>query len=224
MGKLHVFDMDGTLLRGASVEEISRNLGCFKDAYALEQSYLRGEVSDADGPRWWARVLDLWASATEDELDAAFQNSPWMARIQDVFADISARGEHSVVISQSPIFVVRRLERWGAHATYATNVEPGVLCAVDDLLTPKDKVKITRRLLAEHGIAEVDCVAYGDSISDIDLFGVLDRSVAVNADARIRSMATASYDGTDLWEAYSIGRRLLSEVLPQTADAVHLGS
>lgn len=223
MSKLHVFDMDGTLLRGASVEEISRQLGCFDDAYALEQSYLRGEVSDSDGPQWWARVLDLWASATEEELDNAFDNSPWMVRIQDVFADISARKEHSVVISQSPFFVVRRLERWGAHAIYATNVEPGVLCSVDDLLTSQDKVRITWRLLAEHGIAEADCVAYGDSTSDVDLFGALGKCVAVNADARIRSMATASYDGTDFWEAYSIGRRLLSEVPSHVAGVVRLG-
>jgi phosphoserine phosphatase len=210
MTKLHVFDMDGTLLRGTSVEEISRYLGRFEEAHAFEQAYLTGEVADVDGPLWWKQVLDLWAEASEQELDAAFDHAPWMQRIPEVFADIAGRGEHSVVISQSPLFIVQRLERWGAEATFATTVERGVPCYHDQILSSQDKVEITMRLLAELGLAASDCVAYGDSSSDVDLFRVLDRTVGVNADSVIRSMAAETHDGADLWDAYQIGRLLLA--------------
>ncbi len=210
MTKLHVFDMDGTLLCGSSVEEISRYLGCFDEAYAFEQAYLKGEVADVDGPLWWRQVLDLWAGASELELDAAFENAPWMHRIPDVFADIASRGERSVVISQSPLFIVRRLERWGAESTFATTVERGVPCSHEQILSSQDKVEITMRLLATFGLAASDCVAYGDSSSDVELFRVLDQTVGINADSVIRSLAAETYDGGDLWDAYQVGRSLLA--------------
>jgi phosphoserine phosphatase len=208
MSKLHVFDMDGTLLRGAAVEEISRHLGCFDEASALEQAWLRGEVPDE--PLFWERVLELWAGASEEDLDAAFGAAPWMDRLEDVFVDIRARGEHSVVISQSPLFIVRRLQRWGADATFATMVEPGVPCRTEQLLTQQAKVDITRQRLSELGLSISDCVAYGDSTSDLELFQVLDRTVGVNAAPFIRELAAETYDGVDLWEAYQIGRLLLT--------------
>jgi phosphoserine phosphatase len=210
MAKLHVFDMDGTLLRGAAVEEISRHLGCFEPASAIEQAYLRGELTDE--PKFWDDVLDLWAHAGEQDLDDAFAASPWMDRLQDVFADIADRGEHSVVISQSPLFIVRRLERWGAQRTFATMVERGVPCREEQLLSQQHKVEITMRLMAELDLTPRDCVAYGDSTSDIELFRVLEHTVAVNAAPVIRELAAHSYDGTDLWPAYLAGRALLERV------------
>lgn len=207
MVKLHVFDMDGTLLRGAAVEEISRHLGCFEQASALEQAWLRGEV--VDEPGFWEEVLELWSGAADRDLDEAFAASPWMDRVPEVFADIAARGEHSVVISQSPLFIVRRLERWGAHRTFATMVEHGVPCRIDQLLTQQAKVEITMRLLSELDLTPLDCVAYGDSTSDIELFQALEHTVAVNSAPFIRTLAAEAYDGTDMWQAYLVGRALL---------------
>jgi phosphoserine phosphatase len=207
MSRLHVFDLDGTLLRGASVEEISRSLGCLEEASELERVYARGEVTDATG--WWDRMMELWAGASEDDLDRAFEAAPWMDGVREVFSDISARGERSGVISQSPLFLVRRLERWGAHATYATTVERGVPCRANQLLGPEDKIRITTSMLDDFGLAATDCVAYGDSTSDVMLFGHLPFTVAVNAAPAIRELATRAYDGTDLRGAYAMGRALL---------------
>ncbi|PKZ64135.1 haloacid dehalogenase [Gordonia terrae] len=209
MTKLHVFDMDGTLLRGAAVEEISRYLGYFNEASALEQAWRRGEIYDE--PLFWDQVFELWSNASESDLDEAFNSAPWMERLADVFADIARRGEHSVVISQSPHFIVRRLEKWGAERTFATTAERGVPCQIDQLLQPADKVEITTRLVNEYGIQVADCVAYGDSTSDVDLFRALSATVAVNAHQVALDLATETYVGTDMWEAYQIGRTLLSE-------------
>jgi phosphoserine phosphatase len=222
MTKLHVFDMDGTLLRGAAVEEISRHLGCFEEASALEQAWLRGEVIDE--PLFWERVLNLWLSASEQELDAAFERAPWMLQVREVFADIAARGEYSVVISQSPLFIVRRLERWGVHASYATTVERGVPCRIDQLLTQQHKVEITLALLSERGLTASDCVAYGDSSSDIELFRVLERTVAVNARPFIRELAAEVYDGGDMWLAYEIGRSLLERPSDSSSETLRVSA
>jgi phosphoserine phosphatase len=50
-------------------------------------------------------------------------------------------------------------------------------------------------------------VAYGDSLSDRDLFAVVPVSVAVNADSHVSGVATHSYMGGDLWEAYELVRQ-----------------
>jgi phosphoserine phosphatase len=209
MTKLHVFDMDGTLLRGAAVEEISRHLGCFDEATALEQAWRRGEMSDE--PLFWERVLGLWFTATELDFDEAFERAPWMKRVPEVFSDIAARGEHSVVISQSPLFIVKRLERWGVHTTFGTTVERGVQCHVNQLLQPEHKVEITRDLTNKLGLSLSDCVAYGDSSSDVELFRELHRTVAVNATGDTKALAAIMYEGHDMWDAYQIGRQLLAQ-------------
>ena len=56
-------------------------------------------------------------------------------------------------------------------------------------------------------MSRADCIAYGDSASDRDLFGVVPVSVAVNADHHLSEMSTHSYTGMDLWEAYELVRK-----------------
>jgi phosphoserine phosphatase len=84
-----------------------------------------------------------------------------------------------------------------------------VPCHVSQLLLAKHKVEITLALLSERGLTTSDCVAYGDSFSDIELFRVLDRTLAINARPFIRELAAETYDGEDMWRAYEIGRSLL---------------
>jgi phosphoserine phosphatase len=80
---------------------------------------------------------------------------------------------------------------------------------LEAILTPDDKVRITRELCARYGVGAARCVAYGDSMSDAPLFRHLSRTVAVNADHHLADLAAARYDGTDLRAAYRLGRDLL---------------
>jgi phosphoserine phosphatase len=206
MTRLHIFDMDGTLLRGAASVELSRHLGTFETADRIEQAWLGGEISDVG---FWDAMLPLWIDASEAQIDEAFAGAAWIDGVRDVFDDINRRGEHIAVISQSPHFFVRRLEGWGAHHTFGSLVAPGRPTTADRLLTLQDKVDISRRLLGELMLAQADCVAYGDSTSDLLLFDQLPFSVGVNCTAALRDRAAVCYEGDDLREAYALGRALL---------------
>lgn len=208
MSSLHVFDMDGTLLVGSACIEISRSVGVLDETLAIEEAWIRGEISDNG---FWQRCLPLWEGLTDEQIDHAFTNTPWLKGVAAVFADISARDENSVVITQSPKFFVDRICRnWGAHYAYGALVSPGNAQGAERLISSADKWHITENLLGELGLARTDCVVYGDSASDLVLFETLIHTVAVNAKERIRHLAKATYEGSDFWDAYMLGRELLA--------------
>ncbi|MGW2960597.1 HAD family hydrolase [Streptomyces sp. NPDC001220] len=207
MARLHLFDLDGTLLHGTSAPvEISRQLGLEAQTVELDRAISAGRIAPSE---YAARVYSLWAELTDAHVTAAFDAAPWLARIRDVWAEIRAAGEYCAVVSLSPSFFVERLLDWGAHAAFGSRfpavpfVEP-----VDPagILDPAAKVTIADRLCEEFGVGRADCVAYGDSVSDRELFAVVPVSVAVNADGHLAGLATYSYTGRDLWDAYELAR------------------
>lgn len=204
---LHVFDMDGTLLRGAATLELARHFGEPAIGEAIESRWLAGRISDRE---FWETLLDICGEASEADLDAAFHQSPWMSGIAEVFGDIRARGETAIVISQSPGFFVDRLQRWGADETYGSDIDIGRPVLDGATLSADAKVAITKAALDRLGQAPEACVAYGDGTSDLDLFGWLPHTVAVNSSPVIAELAAAAYTGTDMREAYRVGRQLLA--------------
>ncbi|MXM65658.1 hydrolase [Streptomyces sp. HUCO-GS316] len=208
MARLHLFDLDGTLLHGTTAPvEISRQLGLEAEAVALDEAVSTGLI---EPPEYAKRARELWTDLTEAHVEAAFEGAPWLARIRDVWAEIRGDGDYCAVVSLSPSFFVERLTGWGAHAAYGSRF-PAVPFSepVDPagVLNAAAKVLIADRLCAEFGVQRADCIAYGDSGSDKDLFGAVPISVAVNADRHLSEISTHSYVGRNLWEAYELVRR-----------------
>jgi phosphoserine phosphatase len=208
---LHVFDMDGTLLRGTTASlQIARQLGCAAELAGLEARFAAGEIGTR---RFAAGVHRLWRSLTQPAVAQVFGACPWMGGIPEVCADVRERGERSVVITMSPDFFARHLLELGFDEVVASRfpalpfrepLDPG------GILTPGDKVRIVAELRERHGLPASRCVAYGDSMSDAPLFRALTKTVAVNADHHLAELAAASYRGDDLPGAYALGRALLA--------------
>ncbi|WP_329289005.1 HAD family hydrolase [Streptomyces sp. NBC_01455] len=210
MARLHLFDLDGTLLYGSSAPpEISRQIGLEAETIVIEQAISAGRIGP---PEYATQVYALWAQLTDAHVAAAFEQAPWLSGIEDVWAEIRNNGDYCAVISLSPSFFVERLTRWGAHAAYGSRfpalpfAEPVDLAGI---LSAAAKVQIANRLCEEFGVRRADCVAYGDSLSDKDLFETVPVSVAINADRPLAGIATHSYMGRSLWEAYELVRPAL---------------
>lgn len=186
--------------------EISRQLGLSAEIAALEAEFLVGGLAPDE---FAVRARELWAGLTTAQVEAAFVGAPWMDGIREVWADIRKEGDYCAVISLSPDFFVERLLGWGVHAAHGSRwpvlpfTEP-----VDraGILDPAAKVKIADRLCAEFGVTLDDCVAYGDSMSDAEIFAAVSRAVAVNADHHLAGLATHAYSGGDLREVYELVR------------------
>ncbi|MFD4571405.1 HAD family hydrolase [Streptomyces sp. NPDC058417] len=209
MTRLHLFDLDGTLLYGTSAPvEISRQLGLEAETVALDRAVATGLI---DPPEYARRARALWSGLTDAHVTAAFEGAPWLARVREVWSEIRGRGEYCAVVSLSPSFFVERLTAWGAHAAHGSRFPAVPFTEPVDpagVLSAAAKVLIADRLCAEFGVSRADCVAYGDSLSDRDLFGVVPCSVAVNADRHLSGLATHAYTGRDLWEAYELVRHV----------------
>ncbi len=207
MSKLHVFDMDGTLLDGSACVHISQHMGVIERVNVIEEAWGRGEVGHVE---FYELCLPLWAGLDDAGIETVFQNAPWIDNIPDVLADIAARGEYSAVITLSPMFFAERLRRWGVTTAHGAVVFGGEQPDARQVLTPSSKVEITARLAAGYGLAAADCICYGDSASDIPLFRTLKNSVSINASPQIEELTAANYRGRDLWKAYMLGRALLT--------------
>jgi phosphoserine phosphatase len=205
--RLHLFDLDGTLIRGsAAAVEISRQLGLDREIAELERGFMARRLA-ADEFAVLAR--ELWAELTTVQVSAAFEGAPWLSGIREVWADIRQQGDFCAVISLSPDFFVSRLLGWGAHAAHGSRWPvPPFTEPVDraGILNPVAKVNIANRLCAELGVGLDRCVAYGDSMSDAEIFAAVPSAVAVNADHHLSGLATHVYSGGDLREAYELVR------------------
>ena len=206
-GSLHLFDLDGTLIRGsAAAVEISRQLGVSEEIAALERDFLLRGLSPDE---FAVQAHALWSALTAEQVTAAFEGAPWLSGIREVWADIRSQGGRCAVISLSPDFFVERLLDWGVDSVHGSRWpavpftqpihRPGILHAAA-------KVTIARRLCVEYGVTFESCVAYGDSMSDAELFAAVPLTVAVNADHHLAGLSRHSYAGSDLREAYALVR------------------
>ncbi|MFF2302301.1 HAD family hydrolase [Streptomyces sp. NPDC058128] len=205
--RLHLFDLDGTLIRGsAAAVEISRQLGVDEEIAALEKSFLLLGLTPDE---FAVRARELWSALTVDQVAAAFEGAPWLLGIREVWSDIRDRGDRCAVISLSPDFFVERLLDWGVDTVHGSHWpavpftepihRPGILDA-------RAKVRIAGELCARYEVDPAHCVAYGDSMSDAQLFAIVPDTVAVNADHHLAGLARHSYTGGDLREAYALVR------------------
>lgn len=200
--------MDGTLLDSTATLELTGFFDQRAVGVDIETRWGTGQISDDE---FWQTLLDICEHATDSEIDTVFSHANWLSGIAATFEDIRSRDEVAIVISQSPGFFVDRLRQWGAHETYGSDVVLGQPLAQNATLSPAAKVTITRSVLDRYSLTPDDCVAYGDSSSDVELFGWLKNTVAVNASSpAVADLAAVKYHGFDLYDAYALGRDLLN--------------
>jgi phosphoserine phosphatase len=210
MSVLHVFDMDGTLLRGTTASiEIARATGTLAQLEELESAFVLGTL---DTRGFAAALHGLWRGLTPETVREVFHSSPWIDGMAEVLTDIKDRNEFSAVVTMSPDFFADLLRTVGADDVHASRFPALPMHRAPDpagILTPADKVTIVDALLAKHGIDTDRCIAYGDSGSDIPLFEHLRHTVAVNATPALESLAAHHFTGGDLYAIYAAAREHL---------------
>ena len=204
------FDVDNTVMQGASIFHLARGLHRRKFfttreilGAAWKQAYFR--VVGVEDP---AHVADARSSALgfiaghtvteleelgEEIFDEGMAHRIWPGTraLAQLHLD---EGQRVWLVTAAPIeiaqIIARRLGLTGAMGTVAEHVD-GVYTGrlVGELLHGPAKGEAIKALAAREGLDLARCSAYSDSINDLPMLSLVGDPIAINPDARLRAKA-----------------------------------
>ena len=231
------FDVDNTLMRGASIYHFARGLAARKmfgprdlAEMAWKQAYFRARGAENAGHIDAAReaalafvaghkVSDIVALC-EEIYDEDMANRIWEGTRELAQRHLEA-GQRVWLVTATPVelasIIARRLGFTGALGTVAETVDgeyTGRL--VGGLLHGEAKVAAIEALALREGLDLARCAAYSDSANDIPMLELVGHPAAVNPDSRLRAQARAQG-----WPVHDFrsGRKATLVALPIAAGA-----
>lgn len=204
------FDVDNTLMRGASLFYLARGLHTRKffstrDILTAGWRQLKFRVVGSEDPDHMRLIreqaLDFIAGWSVDELlelseeifDEVLATKIWpgTAALAQRHLD---QGQRVWLVTAAPVEIARliadRLGLTGAIGTVAETVNgfyTGRL--VGDLMHGPAKANAVRQLAAEEGLDLRLCSAYSDSANDVPMLSLVGHPYAINPDRRLRAHA-----------------------------------
>lgn len=232
-GAAAFFDVDNTVMQGASLYFIARGLAArdfftTRDiasfAWQQAQFRLRGEtgktISDAQEAALsfiaGHRLTDVVRLA-EEIYDERMADRIWPGAraLTDLHLDA---GQPVWLVTATPVelaeIIAKKLGLTGALGTIA-KTEDGVYTGqLGQFMHGKAKAVAVRELAEREGLDLAKCTAYSDSINDLPMLELVGRPVAVNPEP-----ALAEYARHNGWPVYDFrtARRTLRVVLPAAA-------
>jgi HAD superfamily hydrolase (TIGR01490 family) len=204
------FDVDNTLMVGASMFHFARGLAARKffttsdlAGFAWQQIKFRlggrEDPSEIRASREQAlsfvagrRVQEL-ATLGESIYDELMADKIWSGTKALAQMHLDA-GQRVWLVTATPVelasIIAHRLGLTGALGTVA-ETENGIYTGrlVGDILHGPAKAHAVRALAAREGLDLRRCTAYSDSVNDVPMLSVVGTAVAVNPDPRLRDIA-----------------------------------
>ncbi|WP_349691308.1 HAD-IB family hydrolase [Actinopolymorpha sp. B11F2] len=206
------FDVDNTLMRGASLFYLARGLHTrrfFSTREILTAGWqqLRFRVVGSEDPDHMQRVREQalafiagWPVAELLELGAEIFDEGLATKVWPGTAALAQRhldhGEPVWLVTAAPVEIAQliadRLGLTGALGTVAESVD-GLYTGrlVGDLMHGSAKADAVRALAEEKGLDLSRCSAYSDSANDVPMLSLVGTPYAINPDRRLRKHARA---------------------------------
>ncbi len=205
------FDVDNTLLRGASLFQLGR--GAHKAGIITTMQIARFAITAARFTARGERHRDLdrarrealriiTGRPTSDLRDLAphvyrryIEATVW-PETRALVTEHRTLGHEVWLVTTTPDFLAEEIaERLGANGAVGTRlaeVDGRYTGEVDGaIMHGPEKAFAAREIAARAGAELSECFAYSDSINDVPLLSLCGNRVAVNPDARLRRHATA---------------------------------
>jgi HAD superfamily hydrolase (TIGR01490 family) len=231
------FDVDNTLMRGASIYYFARGLAArkmfgpmdlAKIAWGQAWYRMRGleNTDHIDAARQAAltfvaghRVSDI-VTLCEEIYDDTMASRIWEGTRELAQRHLEA-GQRVWLVTASPVeladIIARRLGLTGALGTVAESVD-GVYTGrlVGGLLHGEAKAAAVRALAVREGLDLPRCSAYSDSANDLPMLRLVGHPAVVNPDAELRAEARANN-----WPVHDFrsGRKATMIALPTAVGA-----
>ncbi|MGH3882173.1 MAG: HAD family hydrolase [Pseudonocardiaceae bacterium] len=208
------FDVDNTMMRGASIFYFARGLAARKlltsgaiASFGWHQLKFRvfgKELSPEQIRTSRERALSFVAGRPtklvvelgEDIYDELMADRIWSGTLAMAKMHLDA-GQRVWLVTATPVelatIMARRLGLTGALGTVAETTADGVYTGllVGEILHGEAKAQAVRALAVKEGLDLQRCTAYSDSANDIPMLSLVGTAVAVNADPDLRETARA---------------------------------
>ena len=205
------FDVDNTLLRGASLYHVGvgawrRQFISLADILSFgwkQTKFLAVGENGINIARLRTRAMEIIIGHTRDELvslsheifDSRLVHRLWPETVAVAHAHLKAGREVwlvSATAQEVADVIAERLDLTGALGTVLDTVD-GIFTGqlVDGICHGDRKADVARGLAEARGIDLAECWAYSDSHNDIPLLELVGHPVAVNPDATLRRYALA---------------------------------
>jgi HAD superfamily hydrolase (TIGR01490 family) len=232
-GAAAFFDVDNTMMRGASIFYFAQGLAARKffppgalTTFAWQQLKFRvggKELSAAEIRIHREHALSFVAGRStrqfvdigEEIYDELMADRIWSGTLALAHMHLAA-GQRVWLVTATPVelatIIARRLGLTGALGTVAETVD-GVYTGrlVGDILHGEAKAAAVRALATREGLDLPRCTAYSDSANDIPMLSIVGTAVAVNPDPDLRE--TARVRGWEIQE-FRTGRRAAKMGVP----------
>jgi HAD superfamily hydrolase (TIGR01490 family) len=206
------FDVDNTVMRGASIFHLARGMARRKfftvrevSDFALKQAKFvingsedledMAQATEAALGFVKGRKVDDVVSLGEEIFDELMARKLWPGTLALAHGHLD-RGQRVWLITATPVelasIIAQRLGLTGALGTVSEIVD-GVYTGrlVGAPLHGKAKAEAVRALADREGLELVRCTAYSDSANDVPMLSAVGRAVAVNPDSALRTHARA---------------------------------
>lgn len=198
--KLVSFDLDGTLFPGTTTcIELGRLLGHLELIRDLEARYARFEISTTEVA---AQLAQAYRGREVSKIEQAVLQIPLIGGFQDTIRSLKEHDIHILIVTVSWCFAARALVReYGLDGCAGARMgEDGARFTgqVERHFEEYHKPQFVREYADKFGFDLSQCVAIGDSRSDIFLFKEAGLAIALNATEQARVAADVSLDTDDL--------------------------
>ncbi|MGH4011988.1 MAG: HAD family hydrolase [Pseudonocardiaceae bacterium] len=208
------FDVDNTMMRGASIFYFTRGLAARKlltsgalASFGWQQLKFRvlgKELSPEEIRTGRERALSFVAGRPtklvvelgEDIYDELMADRIWSGTLALAKMHLDA-GQRVWLVTATPVelatIIARRLDLTGALGTVAETTPEGVYTGllVGEILHGEAKAQAVRALALKEGLDLQRCTAYSDSANDVPMLSLVGTAIAVNPDPDLRETARA---------------------------------
>lgn len=191
--QLACFDMDGTLIRNTnSVRYLCGINGMEEQAMRIESLEDTGEASWVEADYMKAQLVKgLCIEAVKNQFN---ENIQLISGIEFVINYLMEMGIKSILVSSGPIQVVYVVgERFNFEAVYGSDYEVVNGCFTGKIINHLDvdgKLYCLQSYCKNSNISLNECIAIGDSGSDIGIFNAVKKSIAINYSDSLRGKAS----------------------------------
>lgn len=215
--RLAIFDLDGTLKQARDPYiYLHQRLGTWEVAQAFSFQGISGQLPYSE----WLRLdASLWKGVSRAAMEAIFHDNPYLPGARETVCALRQAGVRVAVVSTGLNVHAELVQaELGLDWIIANELlfEDGHATGTARERVPEGgKGRIVEQLQTDFRVQPADCLAVGDSTSDVAMFALARLGVAVNpSSGHVRSAAGLVLDSPDLWPLLPRLRETVPDWLP----------